>query len=86
VQVTTDPAPVHPRVIDEHPAGARHVLDRYPDNVVEADHGWLKARLRPMRGLTQIRSLRTIAAGHPFVQTCDADTTNSPPTTHRTIA
>ncbi len=35
---------------------------------VEADHGRLKARLRPMRGLKTIRSLRTIAAGHAFVQ------------------
>jgi transposase, IS6 family len=35
---------------------------------VEADHGRLKARLRPMRGLKAIRSLRTIAAGHAFVQ------------------
>jgi hypothetical protein len=37
-------------------------------NTVEADHGRLKARLRPMRGLKTIRSLRTVAAGHAFVQ------------------
>jgi IS6 family transposase len=35
---------------------------------VEADHGRLKARLRAMLGLKTIRSLRTIAAGHAFVQ------------------
>jgi transposase, IS6 family len=35
---------------------------------VEADHGRLKARLRPMRGLKTIRSLRTVATGHSFVQ------------------
>src|SRR4051794_27813287 len=35
---------------------------------VEADHGRLKARLRPMRGLKTALSLRTIAAGHAFVQ------------------
>ena len=34
---------------------------------MEADHGRLKARLRPMRGLKRDRSLRTVA-GHPFVQ------------------
>jgi hypothetical protein len=28
----------------------------------------LKARLRPVRGLKIIRSVRTIAAGHAFVQ------------------
>jgi transposase, IS6 family len=32
------------------------------------DHGRLKARLRPMRGLKTALSLRTIAAGHVFVQ------------------
>jgi IS6 family transposase len=35
---------------------------------VEADHCQLKERLRPMRGLKTIRSLRTVAAGHAFVQ------------------
>lgn len=35
---------------------------------MEADHGRLKAKLRPMRGLTTIRSLRAVAAGHAFVQ------------------
>jgi transposase, IS6 family len=38
------------------------------NNAIEADHGRFKARLRPMRGLKTIRSLRTIAAGHAFVQ------------------
>jgi transposase-like protein len=35
---------------------------------VECDHGRLKARLRPMRGLKQDRSARVIIAGHAFVQ------------------
>jgi transposase-like protein len=43
-------------------------LDQYAKNAVEADHGRLKARLRPMRGLKRIQSARTIAAGHAFVQ------------------
>jgi IS6 family transposase len=55
-------------VIDELAPGARHVLERYANNVVEADHGRLKARLHPMRGVKTIRSLRTVAAGHAFVQ------------------
>ena len=54
--------------IDELAPAARHVLEQYANNLVEADHGRLKARLRPMRGLKTIRSLRTIAAGHAFVQ------------------
>ncbi len=38
------------------------------DNPVEADHGRLKARLRPMRGLKRLRSAQVITAGHAFVQ------------------
>ena len=34
----------------------------------------LTAPLRPTRGLKKIRSARTIAAGHAFVRTYDADT------------
>jgi IS6 family transposase len=68
VEVTTDRAPVYPRVIDDRAPPARHLLEQYANNTVEADHGRLKARLRPMRGLKTIRSLRTIATGHAFVQ------------------
>jgi len=56
VEVTTDRAPVYPRVIDELVAAARYVSEQYANNRVEADHGRLKARLPPMRGLNdQIR-------------------------------
>jgi transposase, IS6 family len=59
---------VYPRVLDELVPGARDVLEQYANNRVGSDHARLKARLRPMRGLKTIRSLRTIAAGHAFVQ------------------
>ena len=59
---------VYPRIIEELTPAAGHVFDRYAHNIVEADHGRLKARLRPMRGLKTIRSLRTLATGHAFVQ------------------
>jgi transposase-like protein len=62
------PSPVYPRAVDELLPAARNVTDRYANNTVEADHGRLKARLRPMRGLRRHRSVRTIAAGHAFVQ------------------
>ena len=39
-----------------------------PNNPVKADHGRLKARLRPMRRLKRHRSARILAAGHTFVQ------------------
>jgi transposase-like protein len=68
VEVTTDRAPVYPRVIDALAPSARHVLEQYANNSIESDHSRLKARLRPMRGLQTIRSLRTIATGHAFVQ------------------
>jgi IS6 family transposase len=68
VEVSTDRAPVYPRVIEELVPAARHVLEQYTNNRVESDHARLKARLRPMRGLKIIRSLQTIAAGHAFVQ------------------
>jgi IS6 family transposase len=68
VEVTTDRAPVYPRLIDECVPAARHVLEQYANNRVEADHSRLKARLRPMRGLKTIRSPRTISTGHAFVQ------------------
>jgi hypothetical protein len=68
VEVTTDRAPVYPRVIEELARAARHVLEQYANNSVEADHGRLKARLPPIRGLKTIRSLHTIATGHAFVQ------------------
>ena len=47
---------------------ALHTVEQYADNPVEADHGRLKARLRPMRGLKRHRSARILAAGHAFVQ------------------
>jgi transposase-like protein len=40
----------------------------YANNPIEADHGRLKSRLRPMRGLKQLRSARVISTGHAFVQ------------------
>jgi transposase-like protein len=42
--------------------------EQYANNRVEADHGRLKSRLGPMRGLNQDRSARVIVAGHAFVQ------------------
>jgi transposase, IS6 family len=68
VEVTTDRAPVYPRVLDELIPAALHTVEQYANNPIETDHGRLKARLRPMRGLKRQRSARTLAAGHAFVQ------------------
>ena len=68
VEVTTDRAPAYPRILDELIPSALHTVERYANNPVEADHGRLKARLRPMRGLKRHRSARIISTGHAFVQ------------------
>ncbi len=68
VEVTTDRVPAYPRVIDELIPTAMHNTVQYANNRVEADHGRLKARLQPMRGLKTFRSARTLASGHAFVQ------------------
>jgi transposase-like protein len=49
------------------------ITEQYSNNRIEADHGRLKARLRPMRGLKQFRSAARIAAGHAFVQNLRRD-------------
>jgi transposase-like protein len=47
---------------------ACHVREKDANSPIEADHGRLKVRLRPMRGLTRLPSTRVICAGHAFVQ------------------
>ena len=49
--VTTDKAAAYPRVLDELVPAACHITEQYGNNRIEADHGRLKARLRPMRAL-----------------------------------
>jgi IS6 family transposase len=68
VEVTTDQAPGYPAVLEERLPAAWHRTDRYANNRIECDHGRLKARLRPMRGLKQDRSARVVIAGHALVQ------------------
>jgi transposase-like protein len=68
VEVTTDQAPVYPAVLEELLPAAWHRTDRDANNRIECDHGRLKARLRPMRGLKPDRSARVIIAGHALVQ------------------
>ncbi len=84
VEVTTDRAPAYLRVLDELVPTAMHDTERYANNRVEADHGRLKARLRPMRGLKTFRSARILPPVMPLSRTCDAATTTSPPTSQPT--
>jgi hypothetical protein len=84
VEVTTDRAPVYPRVLDELAPSALRTFEQYANNPIEADHGRLKARLRPMRGLKRHSSARILAAAMPSCRTCAAATTTSPPTSPTT--
>ena len=47
---------------------ALHNTGQYENNRVECDHGRLKARLRPMRGLRTERTASVVIRGHAFIQ------------------
>lgn len=66
--MTTDRAAAYPRIVEDMLPAANHVTVPYANNRIEADHGRLKARLRPTRGMKTDRSLRIIAVGHAFIQ------------------
>jgi len=68
VEVTTDRYRVYPRVLDGLLPAAFHDTEVHANNVLETDHGRLKARLRPMRGLKRDRTATVVIAGHAFVQ------------------
>jgi len=67
-EVVTDRASTYPVVLEELLPAAWHRTERYANNAIETDHGRLKTRLRPMRGLKQDRSARIVIAGHAFIQ------------------
>jgi transposase-like protein len=67
-EVTTDLAAPLLRVIDELIPDAVHDTEQYSNNRIENDHGRLKARLRPMRGLRTDRTASIVIRGHAFVQ------------------
>lgn len=67
-EVTTDRAPTLARAIEALAPAAVHDTRQYANNRVEADHGRLKARLRPMRGLKRDRTASVIIRGHAFIQ------------------
>jgi transposase-like protein len=67
-QSDTDAAPVYPAVLDELVPTAWHHVEQYANNPIQADHGQLKRRLRPMRGLQTDRTAQVVIAGHTFIQ------------------
>ena len=67
-EITTDLAAPLLRVVDELIPEAVHDTEQYSNNRIEWDHGRLKARLRPMRGLRTDRTASNVIRGHAFVQ------------------
>src|SRR6266498_5647428 len=47
--------------------GVRHRTGRYRTNGIERDHGFLKERLRPMRGLKSVASAAIFMRGHALM-------------------
>ena len=68
VEVVTDRARALRRVMEELFPAAFHDTSQYANNRVECDHGRLKARLRPMRGLKTDQTASVIIGGHAFMQ------------------
>jgi IS6 family transposase len=67
-EVVTGRAPALLAVVDELMPAAFHDTAQYANNRIEADHGRLKARLRPMRGLKRDHTARVIMRGHRLMQ------------------
>jgi len=68
MEIVTDRAPALRAAIDELIPDAFHNVQQYANNRIECDHGRLKARLRPMRGLKRDRTTRVIVRGHALMQ------------------
>jgi hypothetical protein len=64
-------------VLDELLPAAWHHVERYANNRIEADHGQLKRRLRPMPGLKTDRTVQVVIAGTACVQNLRRATTIS---------
>ena len=67
-EVTTDLAAPLLRAVDDLLPEVLHDTTQYANNRIECDHGRLKARLRPMRGLRTDQTASNVIRGHAFVQ------------------
>ena len=66
--MVTDRASALAYVIVELMPDAAHNTEQYANNRIECDHGRLKTRLRPMRGLKTDRTSNVVIRGHAFIQ------------------
>src|SRR5215472_7271068 len=67
-RVITDKAATYPPALAAAVPGALHRTGRYRTNGVERDHGFLKERLRPMRGLKSVASAAIFVRGHALMR------------------
>jgi IS6 family transposase len=67
-EVVTDLAAALETAIEDLVPDVFHNTERYANNRVECDHGRLKARLRPMRGLKTDRTAQIVISGHALIQ------------------
>jgi IS6 family transposase len=67
-EIVTDRAATLASAIAELCSTSFHNTEQYANNRVECDHGRLKARLRPMRGLKTDRTASVAIRGHAFMQ------------------
>ena len=67
-EVVTDQAASLLNAIEDLMPAVWHNTEQYANNRVECDHGRLKARLRPMRGLKRDRAASMVIRGHAFIQ------------------
>ena len=86
VEDTTDRYRVYPRVLDELLPAAFHDTEAHANNLLETDHGRLKARLRPMRGLRQTAPRVSLSPAIPSSRTSAGASTTSGPTFRQTPA
>jgi transposase-like protein len=67
-EVVTDAAPVYRAALEDLVPAAWHHVEQSANNPIEADHGQLERRLRPMPGLQTERTAQVVIAGHAFIQ------------------
>ena len=67
-RVITDKAATYPPALAAAVPGVLQRTGRYRTNGIERDHGFLKERLRPMRGLKSVVSAAIFTPGHALVR------------------
>jgi len=67
-RVITDKAGAYPPALAVMVPGVLHRTGRYRSNGIERDHGFLKERLRPMRGLKSLTSAATFTRGYALMR------------------